>query len=154
MKNYPKYMNKYYIILILFSLSCSKQDKTSSNKLTENIVSKIVVKYQDLDIETPIRIDCDSLESYFQENIGSMEITNKDKINKILSLLKQCSANEKSEISNIDVRYKINLYYSNKQIEYVCGNRVLINIKGIVYKVDYNSLKLINTLLEDSNGTK
>lgn len=142
-------MIKYFLILILLLSSCNKQDRTGSIKsteATENLVNKIYIRYQDLDIETPIRIECDSFESYFQGNLENIEIGDQDKINKILLLLKKCSANEKYNTFNIDVRYKMNLYYSDNHIEHVCGNALLINIKGNIYKVEDNLLKLINSL--------
>ena len=143
-------MNKYLVVLVLLSLSCKRYDKVNTIKTTtatENIVSKVVIKHTGLDMETPIRIDCNSLESYFQGNIKDTKIVDEDKIDKVQIFLKQCSANKKYDNYNIDVRYTINLYYINNEIEQICGNSTLIEIRGSIYKVDENALELLNSLV-------
>lgn len=74
------------ISLFIFALfiNCSTKSEQS-----ETIYTRMEIKYVDLNILTPIDIDCTNFESFFNEDVKNKVITDKSDIKKFVSVLNQ-----------------------------------------------------------------
>jgi hypothetical protein len=115
-----------YFILLLF---CTYD----SNKQLD--ISYIEIKTVGFDILTPIDINCDDFESYFNSDIIVIYITNTKNIQKILHFVCSLKEDTNTNISNVDTRTKLLIHYNNFTTDTICmdsGNLIINNKPYIV----------------------
>lgn len=139
------------IILILFLFfclaGCGNNQKPNKLKLINLSIDEIVINYQDLDVETPIRINCEDLESYFNKSIKKRVINDSMVIKKIANYISDSKNNNKSA-SEIDVRFKMIFKYSDGTIKEFCGNEYAIEVDKSNYQLDINFSNYIKFILK------
>lgn len=139
------------IILILFHFfcltGCGNNQKPNKLKLNNLSIDEIVINYQDLDVETPIRINCEDLESYFNKSIKTRVINDSMVIKKIANYINDSKNNNKSA-SEIDVRFKMIFTYSDGTIKEFCGNEYAIEVDKSNYQLDINFSSYIKSILK------
>lgn len=139
------------IILILFHFfcltGCGNNQKPNTLKLKNLSIDEIVINYQDLDAETPIRINCEDLESYFNKSIKKRVINDSLVIKRIANYINDSKNNNKSA-SEIDVRFKMIFTYSDGTIKEFCGNEYAIEVDKSNYQLDINFSSYIKSILK------
>ena len=138
-------------ILILFNFfcltGCRDNQKLNKLKLNNFSIDEIVINYQDLDVETPIRINCEDLESYFNKSIKKRVINDSMVIKKIANYINETKNNNKS-VSEIDVRFKIIFTYSDGTTKEFCGNEYAIEVDKSNYQLDVKFSSYIKSILK------
>ena len=104
---------------------------TKSNEIT-----KVNIRYVDLEIFTSINVNCDKFEGYFEPDIKTVELPQKSIIefSKALSDFVKRTKIYKKGIP--DVRFKITLSLNDGSTETLCIGNNLVSYKGIVYEND------------------
>ena len=83
-------------------------------------IKKIKVKFVDLGIETPIRIDKNEFESYFFKEMDSTFVISHRKINELRKLIFRLKSADMNLYSQPDVRIKIIMFGSNRISDTIC----------------------------------
>lgn len=139
------------MILILFHFfcltGCGNNQKPNELQLDDINIDKIIINYQDLDIETPIRISCEDFNSYFNSNIKRKVINDSMVIKKIENYLNEAKVNNK-RASQIDVRFKMIITYSDGTTKEFCGNESAIEEDKLNYQIDVNFSSYIKSILK------
>lgn len=138
------------IILFVFHFFCltgCEKKKKNELKLDDIKISKIIIHYQCLDVETPIRIDCEEFNNYFNKGIKTIVIDDSKIINKLVNYLNEAKVNNK-RASQIDVRFKMIIIYSNGTIKEFCGNESVIEIDKSNYQINVKFSNYIKSILK------
>ncbi|UUW10974.1 hypothetical protein NLG42_09185 [Flavobacterium plurextorum] len=144
-------MKTHTIMILLFHFfcltGCENNKKTNERQMDDIRIDKIVINYQDLDVETPIRIDCEDFDNYFNKSIKTRVINDFKVINKLVNYISEAKENNK-KVSQIDVRFKMRITYSNGTIKEFCGNDFAIEVDKSNYQIDMNFLNYIKSILK------
>lgn len=139
-----KDFNKLKIILYCaFFIVVSCGNKTQINQ--DKNITKIEISYVDLtNYLTPYAIPCNYFSFQFEEYISKKIIINECQISQIEHFIEKSIKNNQ-KVDNVDVRFKMMVYYKNKNADTICGNGSVINFKGINYLIDKDfSIYLLN----------
>jgi hypothetical protein len=144
-----KKKNKHlYIFFVL--LAFSVHDKSLNNNLQEQYVQKIEITYVDFDILTPIDISCDYFDVIFNNIKKSKIIVDNIIINQIMNDIKEIKAKGK-EVANLNVRYKMKLYYNDGSVQIICGNSGKIKLGNKIYFVTKKFYSLLREQLNKND---
>jgi hypothetical protein len=122
----------YKSILLLFILISNIEIGNSQNlknKIENNHITMITINYVASDTETPLRIDCKHYYSYFYNTFKTKKIKDCKIISKINNYLNEVKKDNQKAFP-VDVRFRIKIYYSDKTIKEICGNKSVIEIEG------------------------
>jgi len=106
----------------------------------------ITLKFVDLEIETPLDIQCDYFETSFPD-FKTQVINETNKINQILCLLNDAKTAGKDYYQHVDTRIKIELKYTNDSIESICMDNFIFSRNDHLLIVT-DSLKTLLTFTE------
>lgn len=128
------------ISLFIFALLINCSTKSEQG---ETIYTKMEIKYVDLNILTPIEIDCTSFESFFNEDVKNKVITDKSVIKKFVSVLNQLP------IDSIcpDTRIMVVLYDNKHNKQKICIDKFSVFDGSNRYSNTESLLKIINEVL-------
>ncbi|HQB19502.1 MAG: hypothetical protein ACOXZH_07925 [Bacteroidales bacterium] len=102
---------------------------------TEDIpIKKIEIRKVDFAITSIITVDCNNLENYFKEELETIIIEDKSKIEKIFKII----SNLENDTSNYkpDVRAKLLIYYEKDKVDTICMSNVGIILNGQSYYIN------------------
>ncbi len=127
-----KKKNKIIVaLLILCSFSCRSQE-----------IKRIDILFVDSEIETPFRIDCDSFERYFKNEIDSISVQDYKSISDLTNELNNLNIADKSKYSLPDTRLKLILISNSTKIE-ICIDRFVVSKQGSQFLYSDTLKKLI-----------
>ena len=127
-------------------IGCGNNQKPQELQLKPHII-KIAIEYQNLDIETPIRIDCENFNTYFNNNIKVKVIDDSVNINKLSNYINQ-TKNKGKKAPKIDVRFKMKIIYSDGKNKEICGNESAVEIGELDYLVDVDFSHYLESILK------
>ncbi|WP_338839533.1 hypothetical protein [Flavobacterium ginsenosidimutans] len=146
-------MKTHTIMILLFLFyffcltGCENKKKTYEHQMDDIRIDKIVINYQDLDVETPMRIDCEDFDSYFNNSIKTRVINDFEVTNKLVNYINEAKENNK-KVPQIDVRFKMIITYSDGTIKEFCGNDFAIEVDKSNYQIDINFLNYIKSIIK------
>lgn len=154
-KNIMKTINILSItILLFFVFSCNQsanQEKPDLNVVEfekekqskiDNSIKRIDIKFVDIEIETPYRITCDNFESFFQDEIDSVSISDDKNISEFISEIGKLNKADLSKYSLPDTRIKISIIY-NDSISEMCLDRFVLSNQKDLYVLSETFEKLL-----------
>jgi len=121
--------------------------QNSKNEFISDDVIKITITYEDLDIETPIRINCENFHSYFNNSFRTKTIQDYKIIKKLSGYINEAII-DKNTAFKVDVRYKMKVLYRDGKIKEICGNESVIEIDGEVHLINHNFSNYLKILLK------
>jgi hypothetical protein len=117
------------VLIILLASGCHNLQKEPNTKYVKQITSK----YVDFDIETFIDIDCEQFEKQFINRINTNVITESNKINEILTQLKDLKIAGEDQYQHVDTRMTVELKYNSDSIETIWISNSLVERNGKLF---------------------
>ena len=133
--------------ILLSNIECANC-QNSKNEFKADDVIKITITCEDLDIETPIRINCENFHSYFKNSFRTKTIQDYKIIKKLLGYINEADNSDNNKDFKVDVRYKIKVLYKDGMIKEICGNEAVNEIDGKVHLVNHNFSNYLKILLK------
>jgi hypothetical protein len=135
--------------------SCSgkqkKEDfttKIETNSQEKNVVTKIEVRKVDFGILTIIDVECIKYEHFFNSEIQTCIIENKDSIRLFMDII--CHLREDNFVYNFhkypDVRAKLLIYHQNNDVDTLCMDKFCITVNDKLYIFDEKLLEIVENL--------
>jgi hypothetical protein len=138
-------------IKILCFLSCGNREgnkKIETNNTEKDIVTKIEVKKVDFGILTIAHVDCAKYEDWFNSDIETHIIENKDSINLLINIINNLQQDTSNYDFNNDpdVRAKLLICHKNNSIDTLCMDNGRIMLNGELYIFDKRFLEIVDEL--------
>jgi hypothetical protein len=111
--------------------------KIETSNQEKNVVMKIEVKKVDFDIATIIHVDCVEYEHFFNSEIQTHIVDNKDSIRLFMDII--CNLQQDTVkydfYNDPDVRAKLLIYHQNNEIDTLCMDfgRIMLNDKAYIF---------------------
>lgn len=109
----------FIIIITLLFYGCKAQN-----------IPKMKLDYVNLDIMTPIKVECDYFEVFFNSQIKSVSIDKQTDIDSIINMVNNLKVNTSKYLP--DVRVQLEISYANKSKIY-CLSKMGMYSEGISY---------------------
>lgn len=121
---------KYISLILLLSASYCYSDKMEANY---GGMKQIKIQFVNMTIITPIKIDCDKFDVYFERK-DSINLTSKLDMGDFIRQLNKLKSEAIIFDGEIDARGKIYLHYNASNVKVFCIGYYLTEINGVVYK--------------------
>lgn len=117
--------------------------------INSDLVKGIKVKYVDIDIGTPMNVNCGDFENYFGDEIKIKRIVKKRQIDKTINSINKFLKSAKRYVEPCDVRIKILIKMPNGLEQTFCMGKLTSSFEGINYVNNHKMVSIIlNTLKE------
>ena len=136
------YLNLLLLIVLLLGCSSNSEPLANNVKLKDCEIEEVLIKPVDFSVQTFIRVECDSFETYFDKKDVSARITDNATIKEFAG---EISKLEKDSTGyHLDTRAKVIIVYNRGANDTLCIRKfsMLLNGKEVKYSNELKSLVL------------
>jgi len=124
-------------LIALSAVVCGRNDK---GKPTNETLDKAIISFVDIEIESPIRIECDSLRSYFGSDVITRSIEDRPFLDSLASIVSNLKASENGFTP--DTRMVVELIYSSG-VKVLCMSSVALQLDEKEMEFEPSLLRLL-----------
>jgi len=138
-----------FTLVLLFALCAFTCQRNQNEKLMIDSLDKAIISFVDLEIESPIHIDCDSLRSYFGSEVLTLPIDDRPFLDSLATIISNLRPSNKGFTP--DVRMVVEMHYSNGGKRVLCMSDIALAFDGKEMEFEPSLLSLLESR---TNNTK
>lgn len=132
---------KFLAMLMIFPLFINSHQKIE--------IKKIIIRYVDFNIETFVAVGCDSFEGRFEDEIKTIVIKDKKRLDKFEKYINELSKDDNEKLLP-DVRLKMEIFENNGKIDTLCMDNVRISLNKVSMKDSKKFKSMIKGIISRS----
>ena len=102
-------------------------------KRTSEVPQRAVLKLVDFNTESPVHVDCDSLDSFFGKKVTVFTLTDRVVLDSVAAILAGLTPSCKG--FKPDVRFVMDVHYQDNRMKRLCMSDIALEIEGVEMQI-------------------
>lgn len=127
------------ILCCLLVFGCQTRRKSE-------VPQKAVLRFVAFDTESPVHVDCDSLDSFFGKQVTVFTLSDRESLDSLAVILAGLKPSSKGFTP--DVRLVMDIYYQDNRMKRLCMSDIALEVEGVEMQFEPRLLSLIQGTLK------
>jgi hypothetical protein len=132
-----------YLLIVMLALGMTECQEARDRTQPGESLSKTIVRYVDIDLESPIGVPCDSLESFWGDEVDTLVIIDRPFLDSLASIVSKLKPSNKG--FSPDARMVVEMYFTRGIKKTLCMSNVALALDGKEMEFAPDLLRLLES---------